>query len=118
MPDQTSTPPRHDAGGRGQHRPFGRNGDREMIPADRADVNSSDQSDPWTHDPEAAFQADKLRDFVRRGGSARAWWRSKDFAPSMRRRIERAARELRHLDMNRELCGLRDAMKRLREASQ
>jgi hypothetical protein len=44
---------------------------------------------------EVRFQAEKLTDFVRRGGDAARWWASKDFTPKERTKIQKAARLLR-----------------------
>ena len=38
---------------------------------------------------DADFQAQKLANFVARGGHAKTWWVSKDFTPSQRKAIER-----------------------------
>jgi len=40
---------------------------------------------------EVQFQAEKLLDFTRRGGSAAAWWASKDFSAAERVAIQEAA---------------------------
>ena len=42
------------------------------------------------HLPDHEFQARKLLSYVRRGGTASVWWRSKDFSPNERRKIEKA----------------------------
>jgi hypothetical protein len=45
-------------------------------------------------DAEVRFQAEKLTDFIRRGGDAALWWASKDFTPKERGQIEEAVRLL------------------------
>lgn len=67
MPDTKRTPPRDDAGGRGQHRPFGRNGDTGIIPADPADVNLADalpEGMEHVSAPLARFMADLRRKMI------------------------------------------------------
>jgi GH25 family lysozyme M1 (1,4-beta-N-acetylmuramidase) len=44
---------------------------------------------------DAAFQASKLLDYVRRGGDPARWMESKDFTPSEARAVQSALRRLR-----------------------
>ena len=39
---------------------------------------------------EPTYQAEKLRDFVSRGGDPERWWESKGFSVAMRQEIVRA----------------------------
>ena len=44
---------------------------------------------------DAQIQAEKLRSFVTRGGSAELWWRSKNFTSEQRMAVETALAEMR-----------------------
>ncbi len=45
----------------------------------------------FDHLPDHEFQARKLLAYVvKKGGTARVWWQSKDFSPDERRKIEKA----------------------------
>jgi len=55
------------------------------------------------NESEAEFQASKLLDFVKRGGSGRQWWASKSFTGREEREILRAYHDLVEARTRREV---------------